>query len=250
MVTVYFYIDIVLLRILEGEAAVGLYSAAYRMLTFSLMVPVLFNQVIFPVFSRYFSDIKTGVDRLKPVFSRSVLYMGAVGIPAAAALFFLSEPVVAVVYDEKYARSSACLTILGFAMAAIFLTYPHVSVLVASGRQVLFAWIAGASGVLNVALNLILIPRYYIEGAAWATVITESAVLVAAYLCVRKYTGMNVLNMEYLKLIVIGACTGAAAFLLAGWNLFAALAVLGGLYLFLLFITKLLPFDIKDETRN
>ena len=55
-------------------------------------------------------------------------------------------------------------------MAAIFLAYPHLTVLVASGRQALVAWIAAGSGILNLLLNLLIIPRFAMEGAAWATV--------------------------------------------------------------------------------
>jgi O-antigen/teichoic acid export membrane protein len=250
MVTVYFYIDTVLLRPLKGEAAVGYYNAAYRMLVFSLMVPVLFNQVIFPVFSRCFQDLKGEKDRIRRIFRRAVLYMGVTGIPAAVALLILARPLVVLVCGADYARSSTCLWILGLAMASIFLTYPHISMLVASGRQVLFAWIAGCSGVVNLGLNLVLIPRYSIEGAAWATVATESLVLVCAVYCVRRFTKMKALDREFMKIPAVASAVGVAGLILQDQNLFWALPVLAAIYIGSLYAVKLLPFDIRDETGN
>ena len=250
MVTIYFYIDTVLLRPMKGEAAVGYYNAAYRMLVFSLMVPVLFNQVIFPVFARCFADPEEGRAKLERIFRRAVLYMGVIGVPAAVALCFFAKPLLVLVCGPAYARSTTCLWILGLAMAAIFLTYPHISILVASGRQVLFAWIAGCSGILNVCLNLVLIPRFSIEGAAWATVATEGLVLLCAVYCVFRFARMTALNPECVKIPVVAGVVGFTSLFLRNQELYWALPLLGIVYLGTLFAVRLLPFDIQDEVGN
>jgi O-antigen/teichoic acid export membrane protein len=250
MVTVYFYVDTVLLRALKGEAAVGYYNAAYRLLSFSLMVPVVFNQVIFPLFSRCMAEGDAGRARLRPIFRRAVLYMGLTGIPVMAALWIFSEPVIVLVCGETYRSSALTLGILGLAMAVIFLTYPHLSILVASGRQILFAWIAGAGGLLNVLLNLVLIPRFGIEGAAWATVITESLVLACALFCARRYAGLTAWHGELIKIpLATGAIVGAGFCVLSLPTIWA-LAVLALVFFLLLFIFRLLPFDLGDEDRH
>ncbi len=250
MVTVYFYVDTLLLRPMKGDAAVAFYSAAYRILVFSLMVPVLFNQVIFPVYSKCCADPEASRARLERIFQRTVLYMGVTGIPAAAALIILAKPLIVLVCGERYARSAHCLSILSLALVAIFLTYPHLSILVASGRQVLFAWIAGLSGLVNIGLNLLLIPRYSFEGAAYATVATETLVLLCAVACVHRVTGMNALAPGLFKIPAAALAVAAAAFIMQGWNLFLALPLLGVIYIASLFAMGLLPFDIGDEDRN
>lgn len=252
MVTIYFYVDTLLLRPMKGEAAVGYYNAAYRMLTFAVMVPVLFNQVIFPVFSQCFGDLKKDMPRLKRIFQRALLYMGATGAPAAAALLFFSDSVITFVCGEAYRRSSACLSILGLAMAAIFFTYPHISILVASGRQILFAWIAGISGLVNVGLNLIMIPLFSIEGAAWATVITEVLVLLSGIFCVRRFTSISGIHREkeLYKIPLAVVIVGLAAYLLKNLPLLWGLAILALIYVIVLYALRILPFEMQDEDRD
>jgi len=247
MVTIYFYVDTLLLRPMQGEASVGYYNAAYRILAFSIMVPVLFNQVIFPILSRFsYIDYQKN-PTLKRIFRRTVLYMAVSGIPVATALYFLATPVLTLVCGDNYARSSDCLRILSLAICSIFLTYPHISMLIASGKQMLFALIAGFSGIFNVILNLILIPKYSFEGAAWATFFTETAVLVCAIVCVRKYTGLTAVHREAFKVIPVAVGVGLTSFLMSEVTLYITIPMVGIIFIGLLFAVKLLPFDIRDE---
>jgi O-antigen/teichoic acid export membrane protein len=250
MIMFYFYMDTFLLRFMEGEAAVGYYNAAYRILVFSIMVPVLFNQVIFPVYSRFFADTRAGNSELRPFFSRAVLYMGITGIPASVALWLFAEPLVVLICGEAYQRSAGCLPVLGLAMALIFLTYPHTSLLIASGRQILFAWITAGGALLNLVLNLLLIPRYSIMGAAWATVLTELFVLASAIFFLQRRLRVMALNPELFKIVIAGLVVGGLCKAMEDWSLFLSLPLLGIVYIGLMFILKLLPFDIRDETGN
>jgi O-antigen/teichoic acid export membrane protein len=58
--------------------------------------------------------------------------------------------------------------------------------LITSGREMINAWNLVAATTLNVLLNLALIPEYGAEGAAWATVFCEGALVMAMSLQVRK----------------------------------------------------------------
>lgn len=240
----FFQIDTILIRPLEGEEAVGLYSAAFRMLTFTIMVPVLFNQVLLPVYSRY---ISSDPRRFLRIFRRAVLYMGVVGAPVSVALAVLAGPVLLLIFPETYIRSEACLKILGLAVAIIFVTYPHVSVLIATGRQATFTWISVVGLLLNVALNLVLIPLFSIEGAAWATVATEAYVLLAASISIRRHEGYWAFSAGTVKIVPAAAAIGAAAWLLRGEPILLVMAVLAVLLGGILFFFKMIPFDLEED---
>lgn len=250
MITLYFYMDTVLLRVMEGEEAVGYYNAAYRILVFAIMIPVLFNQVIFPIFSRYIGKGEDKRAQLRSVFQRAVIYMGTLGIPAAIVLWLLSDPLIVAICGDTYQRSGECLAILSLAMALVFITYPHTSLLIASGRQSLFAWIALGGAVLNIGLNVLWIPKYSIIGASWATVVTELFICVAAIVCIKRYQGFSALVGELIKVPIMGALCGIAGYLLRAQALYVVLPVIGVLYFAGLYLVRLLPFDIRDEIRN
>ncbi len=243
----YFHVDTILLRPLQGEEAVGLYNAAFRLLTFAILFPVYFNQVILPLISRLAT---ADPGRLRRVVERAVLYMGVAGIPITVSLLFLSEQVLRLIYPEPFARGAGCLTILGIAVAIIFVTYPYVSTLIAIGRQKSYTWIAVIGLALNVLLNLIWIPLYSIEGAAWATVVTEAFVLCAAVYCVRRWARFWALDRRLFRIAPVAGIMAAASWWLSDGPMAVVLPGLGLLYGSALFLFRFLPFDLGDEDRD
>jgi len=243
----YFNVDTLLLRPLQGEEAVGLYSVSYRLLTFAILFPVFFNQVLLPVYSRLATTDAFGFRR---VLSRCVFYMGAASVPTAVALVILAEPVLRLIYPPSYARSADCLRILGIAVAVIFLTYPHVSALITRGFQRTYTWIAVIGLLLNVVLNLLWIPRYSIEGAAFATVVTEGFVLVAVVICVKTRLEIWIVSRDMFRILPVTLVVGAGAWALQNVSILIVLPALGLLFVGSLYLFGLLPFDIGDDHRD
>ncbi len=243
----YFHVDTILLRFFRGEGDVGLYNAAYRLLTFAVLFPAFFNQVLLPVFSRFAHDEPA---RFRRILKRSVLYMGALSLPVTAALTVLSGPMLQVIFPAEYGEAADCLAVLGLAVASIFVAYPHVSALIAAGRQVSFTLIALCGLVVNILLNLAWIPLHGIEGAAWATVVTEGFVLVAAALCVRKQLGFWAVSREMITILPVTAVLCGVAWLFRDAPMAVVLPGLAFLFVGALYLFRLLPFNIGDENRN
>src|SRR5262249_62328 len=105
--SVYFYIDSALLRPLAGAEAVAPYSQAYRLLTFLLMVPVLFSQVILPVYSRLWAE---GREALRPFFVRTTRFLFALGAPVSACVWLVSRDLMALLFRPDYAAGAPALS--------------------------------------------------------------------------------------------------------------------------------------------
>ncbi len=225
MAAVYFYIDTIMLRPLVGEVGVAHYSAAYRLMAFALMVPVLFSQVIFPVFSRLWAR---GASVLDPFFQRSTVVLVSLGLLFSATVPWVAGAVMDAVYPPEYVAGARCLAILSLAIVFVFAAYPHVLALLAADRQRVMMTISIGGAVLNVVLNLTLVPAIGIEGAAWATVATEGFVVAAAALAAWRLTG---LHFRPLALARAAACATLAcvslALLLPRWEGSAERLVLG-----------------------
>jgi len=248
MASVYFFIDTAMLRPLEGEAAVARYSVAYRLMTFVLMVPVLFSNVLFPVFSRLWA---MGVPSLRPFFQKSLGVLLALGLTVLVTVPLLSIDIMSVVYEPEYRSSATTLSILAVAIAAVFAAYPHVLLLLASGYQRVMMVISTLGAGLNIGMNLWAIPRYGIEGAGWTTVATEAFVLCAAAVCGWRLTGIRLDLRASFRPVICAAVGGLALHGLLGiipvdehlWRVLVGVGVAG----LMVFATGILPLDLGTE---
>ncbi|MHC5212085.1 MAG: oligosaccharide flippase family protein [Planctomycetota bacterium] len=187
MAAVYYHIDAVMLRPMVGEVAVAHYGAAYRLMGFVLMVPVLFSQVVFPVFSRLWG---AGPAALRPVFENTAAFLLGLGVLVPPVVWLVRHDVMALIFPPEYAAGGQSLGILSLAIVLVFGAYPHVLALLAAGEQRLMMRLSITGAALNVGLNLVLIPRLGISGAAWATVATEGFILASTAWAVRRRTGL------------------------------------------------------------
>ena len=97
---------------------------------------------------------------------------------------------------------------MGFVV--LFVNNAFIGALNSMDRQVLFTYAAGISVVVNVALNVVLIPFYGYDGAAWATVLTEVALAVTGWVLTARHLGrIAVLRLSW-RPVVAGLVMGAA----------------------------------------
>ena len=165
----YYRADVFLLGLLLDPHAVGLYVVAYA----------LYDQTI-PFFS-YFSMSLLPVISSDPhsPSARSVIKQGlllAIGAAACAALaFFLAGPsMLGLLYGADYAEAGRVLGVLGVVLAPSFGGSVLSYALLAIGREGSIWRLTGAALVVNVAANLILIPRLGWIGSAWAMLTSET----------------------------------------------------------------------------
>jgi O-antigen/teichoic acid export membrane protein len=104
-------------------------------------------------------------------------------------MILFARPLVGVVGGDQYAPAVMSLRILAIAFALIWLSNLVDYSLVAINKQGMILRIACVGLVVNITSKLFLIPAFGREGAAWSTVITETAVLAPAILLLARYMG-------------------------------------------------------------
>ncbi len=174
---VYYNVDVILLRLWRGAAEAGLYASAYRIV---LLVVGLRHLVVQGVFPRLVKGRDLGPDRLTAVTGAAQRLGATIGLPIAVlGLLFGSEVLVAVFGDE-YAAAGPAFVILVAMTGLVFidLAWPQLLNALDRSRAYMAAIVLGA--VVNVALNIALIPRYGMIGAAWASFGAEFAIMAAA----------------------------------------------------------------------
>jgi len=170
-------IDTVLLeRMLpDGVNQVAIYANGYRLLDAANNIPYLFSILLLPLFARMLAD-KSDVSQIVRV-SLSLLF--PLSIMVAAVSFFYSSQLMNLLYVHHIQKSADVFSILMFSFVANTVLFVFGTLLTANGSVRLQNKLMILALILNVALNLLLIPLYQVIGAAWAGVITQGFVALA-----------------------------------------------------------------------
>ncbi len=204
MVTVYYNIDIVMLGFMADPTSLGWYTASARVLTLGFIAGEMLRAAFLPRLARMRDDPTAEPGTLN-AFALSVLFIGfavaAIGITQAG-------PIIRILFGESYLGGTRALAILMAAVAVYHVVIVYGSPLVAWDRDKAFAGISAFGAVANIGLNLSLIPRYGIEGAATATLMSQSMVALVLAYTFHRMSGITFLGI-LLRLLVAGAVGGA-----------------------------------------
>jgi O-antigen/teichoic acid export membrane protein len=171
-----FRIDTVLLSLMTTAALVGAYGAGYRILEATLFLAWSVANSVLPMYSYLTRDSRPPIDR---VFGGSLKFGLVLAIPIGVALLVCARAVVDVLFGlDRFDETVSALRWLALAIAV----YPvgHLASALVAVRRPGRVTIASSAAVVafNVALNLVLIPRYGINGAAIATLASEALLAV------------------------------------------------------------------------
>jgi PST family polysaccharide transporter len=194
-ITIYMRIDAVMLREMAGERQVGIYAAATRISEIWYVVPLAMLASVFPsVVKVREANPALYQQRLLRLFSLMSGFSLTLAIPIA----LLSTRLVKLLYGGDYAQAGPVLAVHIWASLFVFLGSAQETWNVAEGllRLSLYRTVAGA--VINVVLNVVLIPRYGSLGAAWATVVSYAFAAVFGNLFSARTRPIFVLQMKSL----------------------------------------------------
>jgi PST family polysaccharide transporter len=175
VIAVYMKIDQVMLGAMVGDRAVGIYSAAVRISEIWYFVP---TTIVISVFPTIINAKKQNSD----LYLRSIQYLYTLliwtALTIAIPLTFLSTGIVTRLFGPQYSEAGIILSI--HIWTAVFIFYGlGKNAYIQSENMQLFSLICTSSGaVVNIFLNLILIRRYGVVGAAVATLCAQITVAI------------------------------------------------------------------------
>jgi len=179
---VYGYLDQVMLSLLSGDVAVGVYSVAYKVTFAFQFIPTAFSASLYPAFSAYYVSDKPA---LSQAFSRAVVYLSVIGIPISWCIAVLAPAMVRSLYPA-YHGAIVPLQILMLGLPFLFASFPVGALLPACNRQTRNTANIGLVTLFNIVLNLFLIPRLGPLGAAVSSVLSTVLLLSLGWMVARQ----------------------------------------------------------------
>lgn len=168
-VMLYMKVDVVMLGRMSGDAAAGVYSAATRLTEGFYFIPMIIASSIMPMLVR---AREAGMENYMRGLSRLYLVMVRISLAITLPLALSAPALIGLLYGEGYAESSGVLRIHVWASVAVFLGVASSQFLNLEGLQKLSLYRTLVGLVINIVLNLLLIPARGAEGAAIATLVS------------------------------------------------------------------------------
>ena len=240
---VLFRIDTVMLAAFKPESVVGNYGAAYRLLETTLFTTWAVGAAVFPVFSRLSRSSDPPVTL---VFERSVKLGTAAALPLGVGAAIFAPSVIGLLYGHQYASAADALRLLAPAIALYPVTYLAGDLLIAQRRQTPLTLTYIAVAIENVLLNLLLIPRWSLNGAAFGTSFSQLLVLVPLiYVCQRDFGRIDWVRVLAGPAIASAVAVGLMALLRETFGVALAAGSIAYICLLLLFERLVFPEDAR-----
>ena len=170
VVSLYMKVDQVMIKVMIDSEAVGQYAAAIKISEFWYFIPMV-------ILSSFFPAIVNAKKISEELYKRRLLFLYSsmiwLGIAIAIPISFLSESLMQLTFGSQYIESAPILVIHVWTGIFVFLGIAFSKYLVTEGL-VMKAFYRTASGALvNVIMNIVLIPQYGIIGAAIASLMSQ-----------------------------------------------------------------------------
>ncbi|MBR6131548.1 MAG: oligosaccharide flippase family protein [Bacteroidales bacterium] len=187
----------------------GIYASAFRLLDALVMIAYLFSVILLPLFSKMIKD----KENIQPIVRTSFSFLYAFAIGATVVLVCYREPILAWLYEDHVEQSASVFALLIPCIIPIAFTYVFGTLLTANGSLKKLNITAMAGIVVNILINIILIPRYQARGAAVASLCTQSVVSLLQFFIAVRELRVPLRSMPWLPCLFFTALIVAATLL-------------------------------------
>lgn len=197
---VYFKIDGIMLAAMKSATDVGIYSAPYKIIEIINVFPAIFMGLVFTALTQTWQSNR---ERANYLIDRSIEAMTLIALPVLVGGIILARPIMDLISSVSYANYSTVtvwlsghairfdgILVLQLLLIAVAIdAYANIfgKGIIAFGSTKLLLWPNIAAVIVNVGLNLVVIPRWSYAGATIVTIITEGLVLILQILIIRRF---------------------------------------------------------------
>jgi len=166
-IMVYMRIDQIMLKEMINEASVGIYTSALRLSEVWYVIPTIITASVFPSLlkSKNNNNQEQYLNRLQMLYELLTLISVGVGLVVT----FFGEQIIHLLYGQAYQGAAAILVIHIWSGVTVYQGVARGYWIVAENLQKYTIYYIGIAGIVNIALNFLLIPKMQGQGAALAT---------------------------------------------------------------------------------
>lgn len=189
--------DTILLGIYRTEAEVGLYNVALRVSMVTAITLIAVNSIAAPKFAEFYA--RRDVGGLEKIVRQSTKLIFWTSTPIIIVLALFPSFVLGI-FGPEFKSGSGALRILLCGQFVNVLSGSVGFILQMTGKQKVFQKIIMLSMMFNIALNMVFIPQYGINGAAIINIISMALWNITSVIYIKRHYGITTMYIPFMKI--------------------------------------------------
>jgi O-antigen/teichoic acid export membrane protein len=227
------------------EKDVGIYAAACGLANVLGLFLDVSALVLFPTIAKSYGDGE--IEKTKTYLKYSLKYLMLLYIPATFGLSVLASPLLRIFTTAEFASGSIVIPFMAFGLVFFGLYSICSQILLTVKGSSWIVRLLGISAALNIGLNLLLIPRLGILGAAWSALIAYGVLGILTLIISFRYLKFDLSPVSILKSILAAAVMALVIWLIhPSGVIMVVVSILLGIVVYSVMIMLLKGFN-KNE---
>ncbi|WP_187115484.1 flippase [Turicibacter sanguinis] len=196
---VYYKLDTIMLSLIKGSYEVGVYESAYKVISVLISLIVILDNIFMP---KFFALFKVNVDKMLNMYQFLLSVGVVISIPICFIIMNLSGIIINLLYGSEYLEANSVFKILIWSVAIRLLAAIVGFVITASNNMKIKVQFQFIFALVNLILNMLLIPLLGAIGGAISTILTELLVLLCYYYFIKKKFRTS-LNYKFIFKVIL-----------------------------------------------
>lgn len=229
--SIYLKLDITMLGFLKEPTNVGYYTSASNLVHIFLSLVMALGQATMPRLSNLLG--KGDIDSFSRLAQKSFHFVICVSLPLSAGIIILAPSIIRLFCGPAFDPAINTIRILSFVIIAIGISnLIGIQILYPLGKVSIINYSVGLGATVNVIFNILLIPMFAQDGAAYSTIIAEFSVTLFQITFAKRYISFDFFNKSILcyltgSIIMSIACWFFVCLRLSNWANIIIIPIIG-----------------------
>lgn len=238
----FFKLDTMILFVIKGASAVGIYSVSYKILEVTGFIGAYFASSLKPTLS---SNIQTQKKYVSEIIRKSILVMLFFSTIISIICIVFSKELILFISNKDFLSGAPALILLSLTLPLIYVDILLGEILIANDSRKLLIRVSIFILLFNFATNLIFIPLYSFMGAAFTTLLSEAVLLGINLYYVKKIISLNLDYGKLFSIFLVSVATLIFGFLIKSTGLHFIILVFMTMIIYVIFAYALKLINIK-----
>ncbi len=201
--SIFNWTDSFIIGIMTGVSQVGFYNAAVPLAMLLMITPQLFVQLFFPIITKHFSENEKNLSIIRELSKQVSKWIFIVNLPLLILILIFPGVFINFFFGKEYliAENSLRFLAVGALFNSVFIISNNLISMLGKSKIILLDIIIAS--IINMLLNILLVQKYSITGAAIATMVSLIFLNLLFLFQAKKYTSIIPLRRKMIKIFLI-----------------------------------------------